>query len=160
VHLKKPALETSPEEFRGVLETHVTGAFALARAAAPGMVARGRGSMVFVSSMTAYMGMPLVVAYSAAKSAVKGMVYTLSAELAPSGVRVNAVAPGWIDSPMLRGALAADEVRRRKVEGRIQIGRFGEPEDVGWAVVYLCSPAAGYVTGLVMPVDGGGHVGF
>lgn len=160
IHLKKPALETADDEFRAVLDTHVTASFSLARAAAPGMAENGRGSILFVSSMTAYMGMPLVVAYSAAKSAVKGMVYTLSGEWAPRGIRVNAVAPGWIDTPMLRRAIEADPERKRRIVSRIQMDHFGSPEDVGWAAVYLSSPAARYVTGLVMPVDGGGHIGF
>ncbi|MDG2122045.1 MAG: SDR family NAD(P)-dependent oxidoreductase [Verrucomicrobiales bacterium] len=160
VHLKKTAIETGDDEFSRVLQTHLNGALGMTRAVVPGMIDAGGGSVLFISSMTAYMGMPLVVAYSAAKSAVKGMVYTLSAELAPKGIRVNALAPGWIDTEMVRKALGGDEERRRKVMGRIQNGKLGKPEDIGWAAVYLSSPAASYITGLVMPVDGGGHVGF
>ena len=160
IHVKKPALEMTDEDFNNVLHTHLTGAFALTRATAPGMLERGRGSIVFVSSMTAYMGMPLVAGYSTAKSGVVGLVRTLSAEFAPKGVRVNAVAPGWIDTPMLRRAISADAERERKIKGRIQIEGFGAPEDVGWAAVYLCSEAARYVTGVILPVDGGGHASF
>lgn len=160
VHVKKPALEMTDEDFDSVLRTHLTGAFALTRAVAPGMLAQGRGSLVFVSSMTAYMGMPLVTGYATAKTGVIGMVRTLSAEFAPKGVRVNAVAPGWIDTPMLRKAISADAERERKIRGRIQIEGFGAPEDVGWAVVYLCSEAARYVTGVILPIDGGGHASF
>ena len=160
IHVKKPALEMSDEDFDSVLRTHLTGAFALTRAVAPGMLAQGRGSIVFVSSMTAYMGMPLVAGYATAKTGVIGLVRTLSAEFAPKGVRVNAVAPGWIDTPMLRRAISADAERERKIRGRIQIEGFGAPEDVGWAVVYLCSEAARYVTGVVLPIDGGGHASF
>lgn len=160
IHVKKPALEMTDEDFESVLRTHLTGAFALTRAVAPGMLARGRGSLVFVSSMTAYMGMPLVTGYATAKTGVIGMVRTLSSEFAPKGVRVNAVAPGWIDTPMLRKAISADAERERKIRGRIQMEGFGAPEDVGWAVVYLCSDAARYVTGVVLPVDGGGHASF
>lgn len=160
VHVKKPALEMTDEDFDSVLRTHLTGAFALTRAAAPGMLAQQRGSLVFVSSMTAYMGMPLVTGYATAKTGVIGMVRTLSAEFAPKGVRVNAVAPGWIDTPMLRKAISADAERERKIRGRIQIEGFGAPEDVGWAVVYLCSEAARYVTGVILPIDGGGHASF
>ncbi len=160
IHVKKPALEMTDEDFDSVLRTHLGGAFALTRAAAPGMLARKKGSLVFVSSMTGYMGMPLVAGYSAAKTGVIGLVRTLSAEFAPSGVRVNAVAPGWIDTPMLRRAISADAERERKIRGRIQIEGFGAPEDVGWAVVYLCSPAARYLTGVILPVDGGGHASF
>ena len=160
IHVKKPALEMSDEDFDSVLRTHLSGAFALTRAVAPGMLARGTGSIVFVSSMTAYMGMPLVAGYATAKSGVIGLVRTLSAEFAPKGVRVNAVAPGWIDTPMLRKAIESDAERARKIKGRIQMEGFGRPEDVGWAAVYLCSEAARYVTGVILPIDGGGHASF
>lgn len=160
IHLKKPAVETSDAEFASVLNTHVNGAFALSRAVAPGMIERKHGSILFISSMTAFMGMPLVVAYSTAKSAVTGMVYTLSEEFSPHGVRVNAIAPGWIDSPMLHKALDSDAERKRRVLSRIQMDGFGDPSDIGWAATYLCSPAARYVTGVILPVDGGGVAGF
>jgi gluconate 5-dehydrogenase len=160
IHLKKPALETGDDEFNAVIQTHVSAAFALTRAAAPGMIAQGRGSVIFISSMTAFMGMSLVVAYSAAKSAVTGLVMTLSGELSPQGVRVNAIAPGWIDSPMLRKAIDADPERKRKIIGRIQMEGFGHPDDIGWAAVFLSSPAARYITGQILPVDGGGTSGF
>jgi gluconate 5-dehydrogenase len=160
IHVKKPALEMTDEDFTSVLHTHLTGAFALTRAVAPGMLQRGSGSIIFVSSMTAYMGMPLVAGYATAKSGVVGLVRTLSAEFAPKGVRVNAVAPGWIDTPMLRRAISADAERERKIKGRIQIEGFGAPDDVGWAAVYLSSEAARYVTGVILPVDGGGHASF
>ncbi len=159
-HLKKAAAETTPEEFQAVLNTHVIAAHALCRAVIPGMVSRGRGSILFTSSMAAFMGVPLVLAYSAAKSAYFGMVATLSAELSAKGVRVNAIAPGWIKSEMTQKALDSDPARKARVLSRIQMGRMGEPEDVGQAAVYLCSPAARYVTGVTLPVDGGAACGF
>ena len=110
--------------------------------------------------MAAYMGVPQVLAYAAAKSAYFGMVSTLSAELSGQGVRVNAIAPGWIFSEMSKRALESDPARKAKVLSRIQMGRMGQPEDVGWAAVYLCSPAANYITGVTLPVDGGAAVGF
>jgi gluconate 5-dehydrogenase len=160
IHLKKPAVETSPQEFLTVLNTHVLSAHALTRAAAPGMVQRGRGSVLFVSSMAAFMGVPLVAAYAAAKSAYFGLVGTLSAELSPAGVRVNAIAPGWVTSAMSEAALARDPARKAKVMGRIPMNRMGRPEDIGHAAVYLCSPAAAYVTGHTLCVDGGAAVSF
>ncbi len=160
IHVKKPAIEMTDEDFDSVLRTHLSGAFALTRAVAKPMLERGSGSFVFISSMTGYMGMPLVAGYSTAKTGVIGLVRTLSAEFAPKGVRVNAIAPGWIDTPMLRKAISADAERERKIRGRIQIEGFGAPEDVGWAAVYLCSPAAKYLTGVILPVDGGGHASF
>ena len=159
-HLKKPAVDTTEEEFLAVIHTHVTGAFALTRAAARGMLERGWGSILFTASMTSLMGLPLVVAYSAAKSAYVGMVRTLAVEFAPRGVRVNAIAPGFIRSAITERALGRDPERKAKVLGRTPMGRLGEAEDVGWAAVYLASDAARFITGVVLPVDGGFSVGF
>ncbi|MFO1487902.1 MAG: SDR family oxidoreductase [Verrucomicrobiota bacterium] len=160
VHLKKPATETSDAEFAKVIETHVFGAFALTREAGKRMVARRSGCILFTASMVSFMGMPLVVAYSAAKSAYVGIVRTLSTEWGAQGVRVNAIAPGWIASDMLDKALSGDPARKAKIMARIPMGGFGEPDDIGWAAVYLASPAAKYVSGVVMPVDGGAAEAF
>jgi gluconate 5-dehydrogenase len=159
-HLKKFAEDTTPEDFQNVLTTHVLAAHSLTRAAIPGMLANCHGSILFTSSMAAFMGVPQVMAYAAAKSAYFGMVSTLSAELSAKGVRVNAIAPGWIFSDMTQQALDRDPARKARVLSRIQMGRMGNPEDIGWAAVYLSSPAAAYVTGVTLPVDGGASVGF
>ena len=160
IHLKKPALETTEEEFLGVLNTHVLGSFSLTRRLAPAMVERKHGSIVFIASMTSLLGQPLVVAYSAAKSAYLGMVRTLASEISSSEVRVNAIAPGWIESPMLHKALDNDPPRKNRILARTPMARFGQPEDVAWAAVYLCSPAARFVNGVLLPVDGGAAIGF
>lgn len=160
IHLKKPAAQTTPAEFNAVLQTHVVAAHALTAAALPDMIDRKHGSILFTASMTAIFGMPLVVAYSAAKSAYLGMVRSLASETGPHAVRVNAIAPGWIESEMLRKALAGDEQRTAKILQRTPMGRFGELDDIGWAAVYLCSPAARFITGVVLPVDGGASIGF
>lgn len=160
VHLKKSAVETTEEEFMKVLTTHVLGSHALSRAVAPGMMARKTGSILFIASMASLFGIPQVVAYSAAKSAYLGMVRALSTELSPHGVRVNAIAPGWIETDMSRKAMQGDPEREKKILSRTPMSRFGEPEDVGLAAVYLCSPAAKFVTGVVLPVDGGASIGF
>jgi len=160
VHLKKPAVETSPEEFLAVLNTHVIGAHALTRAVLPGMVERRHGSVIFIASMASLFGIPKVVAYSAAKSAYVGMVRTLAVEVSADNVRVNAIAPGWIDSAMARKALSGDPARQAKILGRTPLGKFGAAEDIGWTAVYLCSAAAKFVTGVVLPVDGGASIGF
>jgi len=160
IHLKKPALETSEAEFLGLLKTHVLGSHALTRAVLPGMLRRRRGSLVFIASMAAVFGLPNVLAYGAAKSACLGMVRLLATEVSPSGVRVNAIAPGWIETEMSRQAMAGDPARKRRALARTPLGRFGEPEDIGAAAVYLCSPAAKFVTGAVLPVDGGASIGF
>lgn len=159
-HLKKSAIDTTTAEFQSVLLTHVLAAHALSRAVLPGMIERGAGNLLFTSSMAAFMGVPLVSAYSAAKSAYFGLVRTLSAEVAGQGVRVNAIAPGWIESAMTRRALDSDPERKKKILGRTHLGRLGAPDDIGHAAVYLCSPAARFVTGVVLPVDGGASIGF
>ena len=160
IHLKKPALETSESEFLGVLETHVLGSHALTRAVLPDMLRRGHGSIIFIASMAAMFGIPNVLAYGTAKSALIGMVRLLATEVSPFGVRVNAIAPGWIETEMSRRAMAGDPARKRRVLARTPLGRFGEPEDIGDAAVYLCSPAAKFVTGALLPVDGGASIGF
>ena len=160
VHLKKPAVETTEDEFAHVLNTHVMGAHALTRAVAPGMMERGRGSILFTASMASLFGIPQVVAYSAAKAAYLGLVHALATEFSPHGVRVNAIAPGWIDSDMMRKAFESDPDRPKKILGRTPMGTFGEANDVGYAAVYLCSEAAKFVTGVVLPVDGGVSIGF
>ena len=160
IHLKKAAVDTTAEEFSTVLNTHVLGAHALTRAVLPGMIQRKHGNVLFIASMASLFGIPLVIAYSAAKSAHLGMVRTLAAEVSRDGVRVNAIAPGWIETEMSRKAMAGDPARKQKILGRTPMGSFGAPDDIGWAAVYLCSPAARFVTGTVLPVDGGVSIGF
>lgn len=160
INFKKLAIETSVDEFSTMLDTHVLAAHALTQAVLPGMLAAGHGSIIFTASMTSLIGMPGVIAYSAAKSAYVGMVRALSCEVAGQGVRVNAIAPGWIESPMLRRALDGDPARSNRILQRTPMGRFGEAEDIGLAAVYLCSPAAKFVTGVLLPVDGGASQGF
>ena len=159
-HLKKPAVETTPQEFLDVLNTHILGAHELTRLVIPGMVERKHGCVLFTASMASLFGIPLVVAYASAKSAMLGMVRTLSTELSPHGIRVNAIAPGWIDTDMSRKAFAGDPARKNKIISRTPMAKLGDVSDVGWAAVYLASPAAKFVTGAVLPVDGGVSMGF
>lgn len=160
IHLKKSALETTPAEFQQVLDTHVVGAHALVRAVAPGMIERRHGSILFTGSMASLFGIPEVIAYTAAKSALVGMVKGYATELSPRGIRVNAIAPGWIETDMSRKALNGDSGRKARILSRTPMARFGEPADIGWAAVYLASPAAKFVTGVMLPVDGGVSIGF
>jgi len=120
----------------------------------------GSGSILLIGSMAALMGLPDVSAYSIAKSAMHGMVYSLTAEYAPQGVRVNAILPGWIESKMALDAFEADPKRREKVFGRTPMDRLGRAEEVGHAAVFLASPAASFVTGALLTVDGGASTGF
>jgi gluconate 5-dehydrogenase len=159
-HLKKNALETSDDGLAEVLQTHVQGGFGLARECARRMIPRKSGSILFISSMSAIMGIPNVVAYSAAKTAVAGMVRALASEWSPHGVRVNSITPGWIKSDMTEKALDSDPPRKQKIMSRIYMGHMGSSEDIGWAAVYLSSPAARYVTGLDLRIDGGAGYAF
>lgn len=160
VNLKKHALDISDEEFQRVQQTNLHAVFALTREVGKHMVERKRGSIIMITSMAAIFGLSNVAAYAASKSAVLGMTRVLASDLSPYGVRVNAIAPGFIDSPMLRAALDADPARKQKVLSRTPMGTFGNPEDIGWAAVYLASEAAKFVTGVNLPVDGGNSIGF
>lgn len=160
VHLKKSVEDTTAREFQGILETHVMGSFGLSAAVIPHMRQAGHGSILFMASMTSFIGMPKAIAYSAAKSAYLGMVRSLASELSPGGIRVNAIAPGWIETPMLHKALDGDSARRNRILARTPMNRFGQAEDVAWAAAFLCSPASRFITGVVLPVDGGASIGF
>lgn len=159
-HLKKPALDTTVDDFNAVFRVHVLGAMALTQAVLPGMIERGRGSILFTGSMNALLSMPMTIAYGAAKAAYTGLVRTLTAEFAPHGVRVNGIIPGWIETPMLEKALSGDPQRKAKILGRTPMARFGTPDDIGNAAVYLCSDAAKFLTGVLLTVDGGASSGF
>ena len=148
------------EEFQQVLSTHVNASFALSRDLYPGMLDVGRGNILFIASMASFMGVPNIVAYTAAKCAVIGLTRALAAEWSGSGIRVNAIAPGWIASPMMDQALNDDPHRKQRILDRTPMGGFGEAKDIGNAVNYLTSPAAGFVNGTVLTVDGGASIGF
>jgi len=160
VHLKKDALDTSDAEFAAVMQTHVFGAFALTREAARRMIERKSGSVLFIASMASLFGIPKIIAYATAKTATLGLVRALAMEWGAAGIRVNAIAPGWIQSDMTAKALGNDPVRKAKILGRTPLERLGEAEDIGWAAVYLCSPAGKFVTGAVLPMNGAASMGF
>lgn len=160
IHLRKPAIETSDTQLSEVLRTHVNGGFALTRECSKGMIERKVGSIIFITSMAEVFGLPYVIAYTAAKSATAGMVRGLAAELSPHGVRVNSIAPGWIESAMLRKSFEGDPNREKKILSRMPMGMIGSPEDIGQAAVFLASSAAKYITGIDLRVDGGVSIGF
>lgn len=158
--IKKPFEEQTVEDLDGVFDVHVRGALELTRHIIPGQAARGGGSVIFIASMTSFIGQPYVIGYTTAKSALTGVVRGLSAEYSGRNVRVNGIAPGWIDTDLFRAATSNDPARYNKIIGRIQMGKVGKPEDIGWASVFLSSAAAGYVTGQTLVVDGGALIGF
>ncbi len=158
--VKKPLGEMSVDEFLSVTNVHVTGAFAATKAFLPQLRASGRGSVLFTASMSSFLGIPFVPGYAASKAAYVGLIRSFATEFAPDGVRVNGVAPGWIDTPLFRKATSNDPERLAKIMGRIPMKKTGEPEDIGWAMVHLASDAARYITGHITVVDGGALHGF
>ena len=160
INMKKPALEVTDEDFSRIMHTNLNAVFALTRAAAKRMVARRKGVILMISSMAAYYGIDRVVAYAASKSAVEGMVKVLASEFSGHGVRVNAIAPGFIETEMSRTAMNSDPDRRDRAMRRTPMGKFGQPSDIGHAAVFLASEGARYITGASLPVDGGNSIGF
>ncbi len=160
INLKKPAMEVTDADFDRIVHTNLNAVFSLTRACAGPMLQRGHGSIIMISSMAAYYGIDRVVAYAASKSAVEGMVKVLASEFSGQGVRVNAIAPGFIETAMSKTAMGGDPDRFARAMRRTPMGRFGQPEDIGWAAVFLASDAARYITGVSLPVDGGNAIGF
>lgn len=159
-HCKKYIWEMTVEDYKSVLDVHLLGAFALTKAVVPGMKERKHGRILFQASMTSYIGQPMVAGYSTAKAGYLGLIHTLTAELAEYGITVNAIAPGWIETPMFHKAVDNDPPRLQKIMGRIPAKSVGDPMDIGMVAAFLCSDAARYISGSCIPVDGGALIGF
>jgi 2-deoxy-D-gluconate 3-dehydrogenase len=151
---RAPAAEYAWEDWRAVLDINLDAVWALCQAAGRPMLAQGRGKIVNIASLLAFQGGVRVPAYTAAKHAVAGLTKALANEWAGRGVNVNAIAPGYMATDNTQ-ALRDDPERARQIIERIPAGRWGTPEDLAGAAVFLAAPASDYVHGHLLVVDGG-----
>jgi 3-oxoacyl-[acyl-carrier protein] reductase len=145
------------EQFDSVVATNLGGAFRAARRALPGMLRLGRGRLIFVSSVAGHRGFPGQANYAASKAGLLGLTRSLARELGPRNITVNAVAPGLIDAGMT-SQLAEDQ--KHRIIAQTPLGRCGTAQEVAAAIHWLASPGAGYVSGALIPVDGGLGMGY
>ncbi|MCR8560028.1 SDR family oxidoreductase [Mucilaginibacter sp. BJC16-A38] len=160
INMKKSFIEVTDQDFQDIIQINLMSVFSLSREVVKRMLEKGQGSIVNISSMAAQYGIPQVIAYTAAKSAIEGVTRAMATELSPGGIRVNCVAPGFIATEMSAAALEDDPGRKNKVLSRTPMGKLGDPDDVAAAILYLASDAAKFVTGVVLRVDGGNAIGF
>lgn len=146
--------EHDPEVFDQVIDVNLSGGMRVSAAARPLLRARGGGAIVFIGSVMSFFGGPKQPAYSASKGAIRNLTMSLACAYAADGIRVNAVAPGWVVTNLSRGA-REDPARNAVITSRLPVGRWADPAEIADPILFLCSDAARYVTGTVMPVDGG-----
>jgi NAD(P)-dependent dehydrogenase (short-subunit alcohol dehydrogenase family) len=161
INQKKEIADVTDEDFQNIILTNQTAVFVLSREAVKQMVKQEeKGNIILISSMAAQYGLPKVISYSASKTAIDGMTRAMAVELAPQGIRINAVAPGFIETAMVAKALDSDTDRRDRVMARTPMGKLGKPIDIANAIYFLASDQASYITGVVLRVDGGNSIGF
>jgi gluconate 5-dehydrogenase len=153
--LRKPILDLKTDEWRRVVETHLTGAFQVGREAARRMIARGRGGKIInIGSLASEVARATIAPYTAAKGGIKMLTRAMAAEWAAHGIQANAIGPGYIATEMTK-PLMNDAKFDAWVKGRTPSGRWGNPDDLMGVTVFLASPASDYVNGQIIYVDGG-----
>jgi len=160
INLKKEFTEVTDEDFEKIIHTNVQSIFTISREVVKLMIENKSGSIVNISSMASQYGLPKVIAYSASKGAIEAMTRAMAVELSPKGIRVNCIAPGFIATDMSAKALNNDQERKNKVLSRTPMGELGAPSTIGDAALFLASSESAYITGVVLPVDGGNSIGF
>ena len=160
INLKKEFTDVTDEDFQKIMLTNVEAIFALSREVVKSMIEKRSGSIVNISSMASQYGIPKVIAYTASKGAIEAMTRAMAVELSPKGIRVNCIAPGFIATAMSAKALDNDKERKDKVLSRTPMGALGLPANVGDAALFLALSSSAYITGVVLPVDGGNSIGF
>lgn len=160
INQKKEFVEVTDTDFAHIIQTNLQSVFSISREVVKKMILKKKGVIINISSMASQYGIPKVIAYTASKTAIEGMTRAMAVELSPKGIRVNCIAPGFIATEMSAKALNNDSERKNKVLGRTPMGYLGEPRDIGAAALFLASDAAKYITGTVLPVDGGNSIGF
>jgi 2-deoxy-D-gluconate 3-dehydrogenase len=153
-NIRKPFLEVTVADYDTVMQIQLKSVFFLSQRLAKSMKAAGGGKIINLTSLTSKIGIPNISIYGAAKGGVFSLTKSLSLELAPYNITVNAVAPGYVRTAMTEAAFT-DPKRQEWMLSRIPLGRYGQPEDIGNAVLYLVSPAGDYLTGEVIFIDGG-----
>jgi len=160
INLKKEFTEVTDEDFEKIMLTNVQSVFTISREVVKSMIENKSGSIVNISSMASQYGLPKVIAYSASKGAIEAMTRAMAVELSPKGIRVNCIAPGFIATDMSATALNNEPERKNKVLSRTPMGELGAPSTIGDAALFLAGSESAYITGVVLPVDGGNSIGF
>ena len=160
MHLKKPLIELSDVDYQKVILTNQTAVFSLTREVVKIMQEQSSGVVLNISSIASRYGLPNIIAYTASKSAIEGMTRAMAVEIAHFGIRVNCIAPGFIKTNMSTLALDKDPGHKKKALSRTPLGRLGKPEEVADAALFMVSSTASFITGVVLPVDGGNSIGF
>ena len=160
INMKKEFIDVTDEEFLGIIQLNVLSVFAVSREVVKVMKDNGGGNIVNISSMASQYGIPKVIAYTASKGSIEAMTRAMAVDLAQYSIRVNCVAPGFIKTKMSDKAFSNEPKRRDKVLDRTPMGILGKPSDIADAVFFYSTNESSFVTGTILPVDGGNSIGF
>jgi NAD(P)-dependent dehydrogenase (short-subunit alcohol dehydrogenase family) len=152
-----PTLDQTIDSFDRILRIHLTGTFMASREAARVMISQGGGAIVNISSIAGITGLPRRNAYGAAKAGIVSLTRSMACEWAGNGIRVNAIAPGYVGTELVHRLEQAGKIDMDRLKRRIPMGRLAKPEEIADTAWFLASPQASYITGTVVSVDGGWH---